>query len=42
MQYAFLDKGPYVLVPYFFDNVDECRKAVDTIKSVEASEEGAR
>ena len=42
MQYAFVDKGPYVLVRYFFDNVDECRKAVDAIKSVEASKEGSR
>ena len=29
MQYRFVDKGPYVLVSYFFDNIDECRKALN-------------
>lgn len=28
-QYQFVDAGPYVLVTYRFDNVDECRKAVE-------------
>lgn len=30
MQYRFVDKGPYVLVSYFFDNIDECRKALNS------------
>jgi hypothetical protein len=29
MQYRFVDDGPYVLVRYFFDNIDECRKALE-------------
>ena len=29
MQYKFVDEGPYVLVRYFFDNIDECRKALN-------------
>ena len=32
VQYQFVDEGPYVHVTYRFDNVEECRKAVDAEK----------
>ena len=28
-KYRFVDQGPYVPVSFYFDNMDECRKALN-------------